>query len=382
MCNRFVSEDIVNGLKEDKEKYYQDLTIEHTTLINAFTSIMDLIEISERGRVFLVYGPSGVGKSTLLNKIQNKLEEENQELMELNKGVIPVVSFEVSSEGSGKFNWIDFYRRFLTSIEEPLINEKVSTYQLLKKQPNKKLPYYLPETARELRESLENALIYRKVKIALLDEAQHFLKISQSRSLYDHMDALKSLANLTGTIFILFGTFDLRKFLNINGQLTRRTVDIYFPRYDVTKKADRETFARVVELFQNHMPFKRTYPLIDHFDYLYDRSVGCVGVLRDWLFLCVQRAIYEDMESISFKLLKRYAPSAKNAFEMGKEAILNEEEMRESTKTNEDLRKLLVEKINIDEVHSQTSKKKRGTNNPGKRKEIRDSIGIKDEKKE
>ncbi len=82
-----------------------------------------------------------------------------------------------------------------------------------------------------LRLALESALIHRRPAAFFIDEAQHLAKMKSGRKLQDQLDSIKSLASLTDTVHILVGTYELLPFRNLSAQLSRRSIDIHFPRY-------------------------------------------------------------------------------------------------------------------------------------------------------
>ena len=55
--------------------------------------------------------------------------------------------------------------------------------------------------------------------------------MTSGRRLLDQMDNLKSLANMTNTVHVLIGTYDLLGLMNSSAQLSRRSIEIHFPRY-------------------------------------------------------------------------------------------------------------------------------------------------------
>ena len=58
---------------------------------------------------------------------------------------------------------------------------------------------------------------YRQLKAFTVDEAQHLLMISGGHQMLQQMNWIKSIANLTGTIHILFGTYELLNCPTLNG---------------------------------------------------------------------------------------------------------------------------------------------------------------------
>ena len=90
----------------------------------------------------------------------------------------------------------------------------------------------------------------------MIDEAQHLGKIPSGRRLLDQLDVIKSIANQTKTVHVLFGTYDLLAFRNLNGQLSRRSIDVHLARYRAEDSEDRQTFINVVQSFEKELPFE------------------------------------------------------------------------------------------------------------------------------
>ena len=114
------------------------------------------------------------------------------------------------------------------------------------------------------------------------------------RKLQDQLDSIKSLANLTKTVHVLVGTYELLPFRNLSGQLSRRSVDIHFPRYRADRREDYLAFQSVLFTFQRHLPLVGNTDLVKDFDFCYERSIGCVGVLKDWLTRALAMALSQE----------------------------------------------------------------------------------------
>ena len=95
-------------------------------LKKVFDQLLDAIDNPDKGSLLFVYGPTGVGKTTLKEKIVEKLIERSldQDELKTDKGKVPVVTVEAVAPESGNFNWKDFYTRSLIELEEPLIEYK------------------------------------------------------------------------------------------------------------------------------------------------------------------------------------------------------------------------------------------------------------------
>src|SRR5436309_13045599 len=90
----------------------------------------------------------------------------------------------------------------------------------------------------------------------------------------------KDIANRTGTVHVLLGTYELLAFRNLSAQLSRRCLDLHFQRYRADSAADRQFFQSVLLTFQKQLPFEsKDTDLPAMWDFLYERSIGCVGIL-------------------------------------------------------------------------------------------------------
>jgi len=135
----------------------------------------------------------------------------------------------------------------------------------------------------EYRYAVEQAIRYRRPVAVMIDEAQHLGKIPSGRRLLDQLDVVKSIANQTKTVHVLFGTYDLLTFRNLNAQLSRRSIDVHLARYRAEDSEDRQTFINVVRSFEKELPFEDQSDLVSDWEFLYERSLGCVGILKEWL---------------------------------------------------------------------------------------------------
>src|SRR5271157_5953830 len=138
-------------------------------------------------------------------------------------------------------------------------------------------------TGYQLQHSIENALRYRRPAAVFIDKAQHLARMASGRKLADQLDVIKSIASGTQTIQVLMGTYELLAFRNLSGQLSRRSVDLHLSRYRSENPNDIEIFQNVVLTFQTQLPLADDLNLLGIWDFLYERSLGCVGVLKDWL---------------------------------------------------------------------------------------------------
>jgi Cdc6-like AAA superfamily ATPase len=328
-------------LRESKDvrlKYFFEFTIAHPQLIEAYIELLKVIKRSAAATLVFLYGCSGVGKTTLLRRIEKELIENLLPELDKDRNRIPVVVVELVAPGSGVFNWKDFYRRMLLSMDEPLVDHKIS-YETLSSGPGERV--YFRTGARavtaDLRFAVEQTLKRRRPVAVLIDEGQHLAKMASGRKLQDQLDCLKSLSSQTGVRFVIMGTYELLVFRNLSAQLSRRSIDIHFERYSSNKKEDIRGFQSVLLTFQKHLPLKEEPDLLARWDYFYERSIGCIGVLKDWLTAALAEALDDEADCLSDAHLEKYAPSVARSQNMISDAVEGEKILRDAP---EELRRL------------------------------------------
>lgn len=308
----------------DRLNYFRHYTMAHPKLLEASQMLTHTLQEPAGIALIFLFGPTGVGKSTLLRRMTQKLIEAASLTLEQDQGQIPIVGIEIATPEFGNFDWKDLYLRGLKAIKDPCIN----------------LPGQSRQTSLKLRTALESALNHRQVGVFYIDEAQNLGNVASGRKLRDQADCVKSLANLTGVQFILAGTYDLLVLRNLSAQLCRRGLDIHFPRYQAENAEDVRSFRGIVQTFQRHLPLQEEPDLLSHWDFCYERSVGCVGILKDWLARALAAALQDGGRTMTIHHLETYAWSLDQCMVMLAEAREGEEQLQ--PRTNRSLLRLAL----------------------------------------
>lgn len=322
---------------------FRCFTMAHPRLLQAKDELVGAIEGSPPGSLILVLGPTGVGKTTLRHKVEESLTEAMRPCMDTDPGRLPFVSVEAVAPDNGNFNWRDHFRRMLTQMREPLTEHKLNSGRLVPERPGDVGYASCPKEVAgyQLQQTIENALRYRRPVAVFVDEAQHLARMASGRKLADQLDVVKSLANRTQTVQVLIGTYELLTFRNLSGQLSRRSVDLHFSRYRAESSKDLEIFQNVVFTFQSQLPPEADLDLLRIWDFLYERSLGCVGVLKDWLMRALIAASKGATAALTQRTLEKTALSASQCEKILAEAREGEVHLTENSEAQSRLRRLL-----------------------------------------
>lgn len=370
MVEQLFPNDLILKSVNERIGYFKNFTIAHPKLKDAFKELEDNISVADKNEILLVYGPSGVGKSTLFKKIIEHYTKVHLEEMIKDEGFIPIIGEEAIAPDDGRFDWKDFYIRSLDTLHEPLIDKKRiinDNAKIFNSPANNKNAY---------RRAIENALIYRKTRVFLIDEAQHISRIARGKSLRNQMDILKSLASVSMLPFVLFGTYEILKFRNLSGQLIRRGMDVHFPRYKAEKEEDREAFQNILWTFQKHLPFEEEPQLVDDWEYFYIHSVGCVGNLKIWFNRTVEYSLLNNPEKKTLKLsdFKKFEISMDKIERMADESIEMERLVED---VDAERKKRVLLKFGFENKTDETTQKiEKQKRRVGERKPNRDHVGF------
>jgi energy-coupling factor transporter ATP-binding protein EcfA2 len=387
--NSEFTSDLLTASAADKINYFRNFTVVHRLLKQAYEDFLDAVNNPGGASLILLLGPTGVGKTTLLAQVMKIIFEQNQALMIQDRAYLPIAGVEARSPDSGSFDWKDYYKSVLIAVSEPFADYKIrtSSSRIYGNGSEQKIVKVKPNLA-NLRTDVEHIFQQRQLIVFLVDEAQRFAKIASGRKQQDQMDAIQSMASFTQTRHGLFGTYELLQLRNLSGQLSRRSIDIHFPRYKSDNAEDIKDFQRVLKSFSVAIPLPEIPDLEKRWDYFYERSIGCVGIVKDWLTQSLRKALSESSNSLKDKYLVDYAPSVSKSVRMLTEAIEGENILLEDESQVEKLRASLGLQIHShqnlnqsdksdnnhcsDDSQTKNNQKKR---RPGERNPKRDVVG-------
>lgn len=301
-------------------------TIAHPILRQVDRAARQAITALDSKNIVLIYGPTGVGKTTLIKRIKRTLDEEIADELraDTTRALVPIVS-AVAPEAT-TFSWKDFYSRTLEAL-----NHRYAEAQVRSAGPR--------PNSNDLRRRLENALQATRPRAVIVDEAHHIGVGSSAAQLIKQLEIIKSHAEASGTRYVLVGTYALLAFRNLNGQLSRRSRDVHFPRYGMAEleiAAFRETLSQLSASLPLPAP-----SLTAAWEDIYERTAGCVGILKDWLTQALAEALSDGSQSVEWRHLAQTALSVSAMTSIAAEIKEGEDTLTETLEARDRLRGLL-----------------------------------------
>lgn len=345
---------------EEKKTFFMNVTITHPQLEVVHDKIRRAIRQPAGFSFVLVHGPTGVGKTTMMERLVEQtraffLSAQEPAVVSSHalygRTPIPISVLRINADPPDKsaFNRGYFYRTVLTLLGEQTYLRQMHIDIHAEAAPPKRKR--MSRTAIEsnddpdLREGAQAAMYRHGVHVIFLDEAHHLLMArdgAQGSTLQEQLEWLKSLSQ-TGILYVLVGTYDLFNFGKLNGQIGRRCLPVHFPRYQLEQAADCVAFqAALLELLRRvPLACPAEHWVTDHWLYFYECSVGCIGILKDWLLRAVSAALDDGASRLSLDCVQDYALHVDIYRQMALDAYEGEQRLNHTEANREHVWRLL-----------------------------------------
>ncbi len=319
-----------------------DFKVKHPRLEEMDRDLMQRISGHRRYTILAVFGATGVGKSTVMQRVAEKLRAE-----EPNPSVVPVVVIKASPEDVGASARLDYYRKVLKQLQGHVaVSDRVKNLPLFTNPERKSRD---PAEWLEMREAVQYALSLLRVKVVFVDEAQHLMYVDTPHKPTAQLDWLKTFTEQTNVLHVLVGNFDLYDCCHLNAQAARRMRDLPFYRYHLNNETECAEFARALRTFLEEVPLDVAVDgLLSHWRWFGEWSLGCIGVLGDWLVETVDALCKQGETTLTIEALERHALQPDQRARMEMEARTGERKVElAKAKGEEELKRLLGNPISL-----------------------------------
>jgi hypothetical protein len=314
----------------------QQYKIKHASLEKMDDLLRNAIDEHTSYSILALYGPSGVGKSTVMKRIAERCREE-----ELDPSVMPVVVVQASPEDVGSAARLDFYRQVLQQLRGHVaVRDRILSLPLAGVRARKSTD---PVEWLEMRDAVSYALDLLKVKAVCIDEAQHLMQADATQKPSIQLDWLKSLTNRSNLLYILIGNFSLYDFCHLNGQLARRVREEQFCRYHLDQQDDAVEFTSALKVLLEQVPLQVNIPeMLTHWKWFGEWSIGCIGILSDWVVETASTLCRAGGTVLTLEALAKHALKPAQRLKLETEARTSEFKIEEAKKESErELQRLL-----------------------------------------
>ncbi len=358
-----LADHVLSPEAQAKLSAFKAYTVTHPLLEQTGTALIQALREPAGFAHVLLYGPTGVGKTTVLTHVTAHLSPFFLSQSTLAPGAAaslsarapyppearspsPLLLLEARIPDGGTFNRADYYRNALVKLGEPFYGEyrlidihEGQTWETKTRTRGRAAQF---SDSGQLRHALEDAVARRGVRALIIDEAQHLMKVASGVKLLDQLEWLKSMSNTMDVVHVLVGTYDLLDLRNLSSQAARRGHDIHFPRYQFQQEADQIAFQRTLRGLLEHVPLQMDLQdLMNHWYYFYERSIGCIGVLKDWLVRTLSDALHSGADTLKLDRLQAHALSNAKLERMATDAAAAEHRLHYTESSREHLWSLL-----------------------------------------
>lgn len=275
---------------DERIAYFADVIVEHPHFSDLLNEIFWAINPYSNNRIFLLVGPTGMGKSALLRKLVEKVTDAATKAGLVGPETVPAFWLRPGAPETGSFIFSKLYEQALVCMKAPLVDASRDTLTVRPSAREEIQRLLLESTARKDRDGMRTRCVanldWRGVRLWGIEEAKVLFMTGRSqtkerrkKTIEDIADRLKLLIESVKTTLLLTGGFDFYDLSLVTGQLARRCQVFYFEPYtEQTIAGFQKGFIGLI----SHIPAKHTIQASDGPAFL-RRCDGAIGRVRDVL---------------------------------------------------------------------------------------------------
>ncbi|MDO8773124.1 MAG: AAA family ATPase [Burkholderiaceae bacterium] len=258
---------------------FAKLSVKHQKQNDALQDAAFLLTMCNNVDFVLIEGPTGAGKSHLMERLKKEVNQFYSPQLAEFPGMVPYLSTVAVADGAKKFGWKRCWSDASKGLCDPFSaarSWRTSDHPTVR-YPGESL------TTGVARQDFENELRLRRTRAWGIDEAHHILLGGVAGAPSDQFEVLKSVSQITPIKLVLCGTYQLPRLLNYSGQVMRRSATVTLAPYSLQHEADITQFASICKTLLEKLPTRTALNPEDCVEDLFYGTLGCVGVLKDWI---------------------------------------------------------------------------------------------------
>jgi energy-coupling factor transporter ATP-binding protein EcfA2 len=299
---------------------FAKLTVKHEKQNEALRDATFLLTMCDNVDFVLIAGPTGAGKSHLLERLQKEVNQFYSPQVDELPCMVPYLSTVAVADGAKKFGWKRCWSDGSKGLNDPFTEARSW------RTSNQPAVRYLGEsiTTSVARQDFERELQLRRTKVWGIDEAHHILLGGLAGAPADQFEVLKSVSQITPIKLVLCGTYQLPRLINYSGQVMRRSSTVALAPYSLQHKADIKQFVSICKTLLENLPTKSTLNPADCAEELFYGTLGCVGVLKDWIARAWANAHFKNATCMTMDHLMATRLPAETLLSMHHEIVAGE----------------------------------------------------------
>lgn len=304
----------------------ETLRIEHSRFLKLRKQIISSLRAIWPGELIVLVGPSRVGKSRTIRDAIG-VPERNQPAADGSMRAVMVEAENASK--NGEFSTKAFMAACLKAIQHPIYGVVPDDDPW-----GIKLDQLIHNTSEAtLRSAFERALELRQTEYWVVDEAHHVRYVpGGDNAATKVLDSWKCLASKTKIKLVLAGSYGLLPLMGLAPHLIGRQQTLSFDRYRAVSRAEVDNWEQILREFSKLLRFREGESLSTWNQLLFEGSLGCVGLLSQWLRTCLARMDSDGLDIVTREVLEATRNPEVHERELLAEILLGEEHLKRAGK--------------------------------------------------